>query len=355
MKKVLFGLIVVLMTLALAGCKKPTDGDGSSNGSNGAAGGGGAGTGGGGSGGGSGPSTPVRTKATGKIGEWEGAYEVGDIVFTDGSATPYTETLTLTDAQKEAAIAVIFYKGTGVNNQIKINGKISADETTVRTLGVGLYKSENPLTWATQDYDGHTLYAEAHGYDFDINPLEITTVWDNDAKRYDFRFGDKNGKNHLQVLGAYLDDPYDNWDYKDNPPGDDTDNPALYEAFYFAKNYKDITGNCVKGTSFEDGWYLPALAELYEIYLAFDMVKAANDLCGGDEFKLNEEIDSKHKNYNYYWSSNTETGRNCYAYAMNFTEDWGFSSCEKSLTESNTGSYGEYFMKTTFALAIREF
>ncbi len=40
------------------------------------------------------------------------------------------------------------------------------------------------------------------------------------------------------------------------------------------------------------------------------MVKAANDLCGGDEFKLNEEIDSKHKNYNYYWSSNTETGRN---------------------------------------------
>ena len=118
MKKVLFGLIVVLMTLAIAGCKKPTDGDGSSNGSNGAAGGGGAGTGGGGSGGGSGPSTPVRTKTTGKIGEWEGAYEVGDIVFTDGSATPYTETLTLTGAQKEAAIAVIFYKGTGVNNQI---------------------------------------------------------------------------------------------------------------------------------------------------------------------------------------------------------------------------------------------
>lgn len=41
---------------------------------------------------------------------------------------------------------------------------------------------------------------------------------------------------------------------------------------------------CVRGTAYEDGWYLPAIAELYEIGLNFDTVKAANDLCGGDEF-----------------------------------------------------------------------
>ncbi|MBR6215439.1 MAG: hypothetical protein IKQ84_03430, partial [Spirochaetaceae bacterium] len=41
--------------------------------------------------------TPTETKA------------VGDIVFTDGSASPYTEELT--DEQKAAAIAVIFYVG----------------------------------------------------------------------------------------------------------------------------------------------------------------------------------------------------------------------------------------------------
>lgn len=36
------------------------------------------------------------------------AKAVGDIVFNDGSATPYTATLTLTPEQKAAAIAVIF-------------------------------------------------------------------------------------------------------------------------------------------------------------------------------------------------------------------------------------------------------
>lgn len=298
----------------------------------------------------------VRQEITGKLGKYNSPYEVGDIVFSDGTATPYSESLTLTTEQKAAAIAVIFYKGTGVNNPVKINGKTTQDETTVRTLGVGLHKSENPVTWATFDYDGITVAAEAHGYNFKINPLIITDVWDSSEKRYDFRFGDKNGKNHLQVLGAYLDDPYDDWYYKDNPPGDDTDNPALYEAFYFAKNYKDITGNNVKGTNFENDWYLPALAELYELYLAFGTVKAANDLCGGDEFKLNEEIDSKHKNFNYYWSSNVVTGKDCFAYAMSFTEDWGFTDCEKSLTESNRSlKYGEEFLDKTYALAIREF
>ena len=44
-----------------------------------------------------GTKTPTETKA------------VGDIVFTDGSASPYTEELT--NEQQAAAIAVIFYVG----------------------------------------------------------------------------------------------------------------------------------------------------------------------------------------------------------------------------------------------------
>lgn len=46
------------------------------------------------------------------------AKEVGDIVFNDGSATPYTTELTLTPEQKDAAIAVIFYVGTGLNSDV---------------------------------------------------------------------------------------------------------------------------------------------------------------------------------------------------------------------------------------------
>ena len=57
---------------------------------------------------------------------------VGDIVFKDGTAMAYSDIASITDAQKEAAIAVIFYKDTGLNN--------GDDSTTERLLGVGLCK-----------------------------------------------------------------------------------------------------------------------------------------------------------------------------------------------------------------------
>ncbi len=64
---------------------------------------------------------------------------IGDIVFNDGSATAYSSNLTLTDEQKENAVAVIFYIGAECSN----------DGSTNRTLGVGLYKSENTYTFGS--------------------------------------------------------------------------------------------------------------------------------------------------------------------------------------------------------------
>lgn len=225
MKKVLTGLLAVLIAVSLTGCPgAPSDDDTDVT------------------------TTPaVRKEVTGKLGKYEGAYEPGDIVFTDGTATPYSADLTLTAEQKDAAIAIIFYKGTDLNNEIKVDGKTTRDTTTMRTLGVGLHKSQTPLDWATFDYDGHTVFAQANAGFFKLTPLEVFSVWDGDANRYEFRFGNRNGKDHLQKLGEYLDYPYDQAGYRDNPPGDDTDDPALYPAFYFAKNYKDIDGNLCKG------------------------------------------------------------------------------------------------------------
>ena len=80
-----------------------------------------------------------RHEVSGKFGTWSAPYEVGDIVFSDGSATPYTANLTLTDEQKAAAIAVIFYKGTGLNSYV--NHKDDTSKT--RTLGMGLLHSED--------------------------------------------------------------------------------------------------------------------------------------------------------------------------------------------------------------------
>ena len=75
-----------------------------------------------------GSKTPTETKA------------VGDIVFTDGSASPYTEELT--NEQKAAAIAVIFYVGD------------ENDTLGAKTLGVGLITERTNykgLQWCLSD------------------------------------------------------------------------------------------------------------------------------------------------------------------------------------------------------------
>ena len=80
---------------------------------------------------------------------------VGDIVFTDGSATPYSADLELTDEQKAAAIAVIFYAGTGnatIRNEREYFGQKSA------RCGLGEY-TKNYLLGQRWKYE---RYSELH-------------------------------------------------------------------------------------------------------------------------------------------------------------------------------------------------
>ena len=88
-----------------------------------------------GSGNGSGATTYIGTKAPSE------AKAVGDIVFSDGSATPYTSELTLTNEQKSKAVAVIFYAGS------------ASDTLGAKTLGVGLKNTgtDRTLAWAMND------------------------------------------------------------------------------------------------------------------------------------------------------------------------------------------------------------
>ena len=239
-KKVLFGLIVGLMISVLAGCANSSGDNGNeSSNSNGTAGGSTSTS--------SGSSAAVRKEATGKIGKFEGAYLVGDIVFKDGSATPYTDTLTLTPEQKAAAIAVIFYKGTGLNSYV----------------------------------------------------------------------------NHK----------------------DDTADPDLYPAFYFAKNYKDQPGSRVKNTDYETGWFLPSIAEIWELGKVKETVDAASQLCGGSKFVL-----SGHDNYTYtqrpyyYWTS-TDT--------MVYMKTDEYYAVIFSFLAQELDSYDK--TNELFVLAIREF
>ena len=68
----------------------------------------------------------------------------------------------------------------------------------------------------------------------------------------------------------------------------------------------------VAGTPFADGWYLPAVAELFQIWKNREGVDAASDLCGGDEFG---DV--------YYWSSSQYTSEGSSAIDLSFaTGGW---------------------------------
>ncbi|MBR3813961.1 MAG: hypothetical protein IKK38_08815 [Spirochaetaceae bacterium] len=175
---------------------------------------------------------------------------VNDIVFSDGSATPYTSGLTLTAAQKNAAVAMIFYKGTECSN-----------DGSTRTLGVGLKRSATAMKWCR--YSSASDYA--NGYSTNITTIQCTPS--GSAGSYTFS-GDTDGSNNLAQIATFL---------ASNGSTDDTETTANYPAFYWAKNY-GTTNGCTG--AYATGWYLPSIAELYQIYNMRTTIDAAIALCG---------------------------------------------------------------------------
>ena len=208
------------------------------------------------------------------------AKEVGDIVFNDGSAIPYTEFTGLDaatkDEKKTAAIALIFYKGTGLNSDA-VGG--TPDTTTIRTLGVGLKHNRNGIAWCLDS---------AAAYSNNIQTIQCPSSEISGALTFT---GDKNGSDNLEQIEAFEE-------------VDDTGTDANYPAFYFAKNYKgeklgsESSSRIPAGSEFENGWYLPSIAELFQIYSCsadstngFN-IDAASEALGGNKFKESWYISS---------------------------------------------------------------
>ncbi len=225
--------------------------------------------------------------------------EPGDIVFNDGSAVAYSDTLTLTPEQEAAAIAVIFYKGDGLNK---------SGDTSIRTLGVGLIQKAN-IGWAANG-------AVAIGQD-------ITAI------QGDLTSGDKYGKDNLSAISAFLS--------ANESITDDTTTLSNYPVFNFAANYKteklgSETSSRLTGTAFENGWYIPTIQELNQAYLIKDTLNAALDLCGGAQMTAS------------YWSSNQNSGYKSNANNLTFSNG--------NMTANGTGMVNGFHMSTR---VIREF
>lgn len=254
----LISLLCLAAAFVLASCSSPSSG----------------GNPGGGTGGG-------RAQVSGKIGKYGAPYVVGDIVFNDGSATPYAEindrttNPKITTEEKAATVAVIFYVGTGLNSDD--NG--TPDNTTVRTLGVGLEHDNNGLAWCAN--------TSVKGYSINITTIKCTTT-----------SGDKNGSDNYEQMAEFEGIT-------------DTTDLSNYPAFKFGKEYG--TTNSLSAP-YNEGWYLPSLAKLYAIYNVKTTVDAASDLCGGSQFGSSS-----------YWSSSqyASTVSNVGAFFLDFSNGDG--------------------------------
>ena len=268
MKKLFIGLFTVMLAVSFIACKpssgtddnSTTDqtssgGDSNSNGGN------------------QNPApTYIGTKAPTE------AKAVGDIVFTDGSATAYTTELTLTDAQKAAAIAVIY----------KVDG--------TKPYGVGLVHNRDGLAWCSNS---------ASAYNQNIADIQCKPDDGGSEGNYTFANAtDKDGSNNFEQIKSYLISMAENF-ITDDTTGEGA--ADRYPAFYFAKNYKDQTNSHVNGTDYEDGWYLPTLAELFDVWKEKETVDAVSALCGGSEFDDSE-----------YWSSSQDASLKSNAYRLDF-------------------------------------
>lgn len=204
------------------------------------------------------------------------AKAVGDIVFSDGSATAYTSGLTLTDEQKAAAVAVIFYAGS------------ASDILGAKTLGVGL-KNTNDETTKYLVFARNASGNTAEGYNTNITAIQCTPSEKGDGKAATATFtGDLDGSDNWTALCAAVNDEGTSGNY-----------PAWEWVNAYATT-ANLTGE------YASGWYLPTVAELCMLYRVKATVNAALEAAGGTKI-----VD------NYYWSS-SQSSTNSKAWMVKF-------------------------------------
>ena len=195
-------------------------------------------------------------------------FSVGDILFSDGTYIKSTDVCHgIPEEQISKAIAVI--------------SVITSDG---RTLGVGLNKGKN-LSWATKGSLGYKTN------------FEKIRAEDSGSVNKGFTFsGDKNGS--------------DNWDYICSIDSEETDDAeSNYPIFNFAQIYGTTAG--LEETDFEDGWYVPTVYELYEMYKNSEVIQNSLKLVKG--LSIVEGY-----NQSSYWASSQSSAFGNNAFQINF-------------------------------------
>ena len=99
--------------------------------------------------------------------------------------------------------------------------------------------------------------------------------------------GDTDGSNNFAKMKEALGN------------ADDTGTLTNYPAFEFAENYKNQTGSHVSGSSYENGWYIPTIAELTDVWKEKSRINTIVAFCGNAQFSSSN-----------YWTSSQHTTNN---------------------------------------------
>ena len=224
------------------------------------------------------------------------AKAVGDIVFSDGSATPYSTDLTLSDAQTEAAVAVIYYAGSSAE-----------DVLGAKTLGVGLKNTgtDSTLAWAISSAAGNsTNITDIQCTRSETAPTDGTAYYTYTSSNTTYYItGDLDGSDNWRALCAAVDD-------------DEDTTVNCYPAWNWVNAYATTTA--LLTGDYASGWYLPTVAELSMLYRAKDTVNAALKAAGGTKI-----ADTG------YWSSSQVSSHNLGAWIVWF-DDGSLSDSNKT-------------------------
>lgn len=195
--------------------------------------------------------------ATYNVIEAEKCFAVGDILFTDGTRMKAEDVqYGVPEEQISKALGIIASTPYG-----GVTGKT-----------VGLHKGTN-LMWAAY---GTT------GYNTNFTEIQETTT-----------SGDMDGS--------------DNWDYICSVDSTGTADAATkYPAFNFANTYGTTAG--LTGTDYENGWYLPAIAELKSVYDNRHIVAESLSAVGRAETLGSSSYWSSSQRFSNVWGLNFSKG-----------------------------------------------
>ena len=199
------------------------------------------------------------------------SYAVGDIILTDGTKVSVNEVET--------------YSPDNANKPIGVVAMISDIYGVSTPKVIGLQKSASGLKWAPSSTTGY-------GKKFTNIVCTPSKTGEGAALTATFT-GDTDGS--------------DNWAEICDVDPEGTANAATnYPAFNFANTYGATAG--LTGTGYENGWYVPSIAELCEVYKKKDVIQTSLTKANG--FNIGT--------FDYWSSSQKASDVGIYAYLVDF-------------------------------------